>query len=389
MIFESILLIFFILFLFLFLFTWILYPLLLIVIKLLRPKLSNALCQSQPKFFPKVSFIISAYNEQAHIKERIENLINLDYPEDKIEIITASDGSTDRTNQIVEEIYSKDERVILIPFKAQRGRAHIHNESVKRAKGDIIVFTDAQTSFAADFLKILVPYFSDSKVGAVSGRVYYKNTDQSSITESAGIYWKYEESIRKLESDIGVLSFGTGAGLAIRKEAYSPIKITTDIDCAATLNAKLKGYAVKYAPLAKLFDYIEVDSKQAHIARIRKTSLAFGDVLSRLVRISPLRNPMLFISVFFHKTSRHLTPFYMIAIFITNIFLLNKREIFLIAFLFQLLFYGFALIGWILEKNKKKVVPFYVPYNFVLLNAGRFIGVFESILGKKMITYNN
>jgi len=144
---------------------------------------------------------------------------------------------------------------------------------------------------------------------------------------------------------------------------------------------------VKYAPLAKLFDYIEVDSKQAHIARIRKTSLAFGDILSQLARINPLKNPMLFLSVFFHKTSRHLTPFYMIIIFILNIFLLNKGKIYLIIFFLQILFYVFAFIGWILEKNAKKIISFYIPYNFVLLNVGRFLGVIESIFGKRTITY--
>ena len=365
--------------------TWIFYIILLWLIKLI---ISNKNKKIDYSYRPRVSFIIAAHNEEKNIVGRIENLLKINYPRNLIEIIVASDGSTDRTNESVKEISCKNNEVILIPFETQKGRAHIHNESVKRAKGDIVVFTDAETRFESDFLEILIPHFSVQKVGCVSARLYYRNTNQSSITESASIYWKYEELIRKLESDLGILAFGTGAALAIRRKIYKPIGLAEDIDRVATINVKSSGYQVKYEPLARAYDYIESDEKKAHIARVRKTSRAFKDVLLKLLKINPFKNPTLFISVFFHKTSRHLTPFYMICIFILNIILLNKSRIYYIIFLFQMLFYTFALVGWILEKKKKKLMLFVLPYNFVLLNISRFLGVIKSIFGPKITTYN-
>jgi len=196
---------------FLLLFTWIFYLIFLYLIKLITVKNEEKLNYS---YQPRISFIIAAHNEEAEIAERIKNILALDYPKELIEVIVASDGSTDNTNEIVINEFGNDSKVKLLAFEGRRGRAYIHNESVKEASADLIVFTDSKTRFDSKLLKNLIPYFSDPKVGAVSGRVYYKNTNQSSITESAGIYWKYEELIRKLESDIGVLSFGTGAGLA-------------------------------------------------------------------------------------------------------------------------------------------------------------------------------
>ena len=374
-------------FLFLFLFTWIFFPSLLCLLNIFRKIFPKS---EPPKTSPNnyfISFIIAAHNEENYIKERVDNLLALNYPNDKLEIIIASDGSTDKTNEIVERIGCEDERIILMPFTKQRGRAYVHNKAVDKAKGDIVIFSDAQTEFDSNFLKVLLPHFWDSNVGCVSGRLYYKNLKQSSITKSADIYWKYEEYLRKLQSDLGILSFGSGAALAVRKKIYKPIGLAQDIDRIVTLDVKIGGYKVKYEPKALAFDFIEADQKNSRIARIRKTSRAFKDVLQKLFKINPFRNPMLSSTIFFHKTSRHLTPFYMIAIFSLNIFLLNKNMIYFGLFLFQTLFYIFALIGWFLEGNRKRIGLFYIPYNFVLLNIGRFLGVLESLFGKRTITY--
>ncbi len=371
---------------FLLLYTWIFHLCILGLIKLIRGSQAEKIDYS---YSPVVSFIIAAHNEEKTIARRIENLTNLDYPGNLTEIIVVSDGSTDRTDEIVREISRKNDKVILLSFEQQKGRAYVHNESVKRAKGDIVVFTDAETRFERDFLKILIPHFSNDSVGCVSGRLYYKNVNQSSITKSADMYWKYEGLIRRLASDLGVLAFGTGAGLAIRKSAYTPVKITSGTDYAATLSAKLAGYKVKYEPRAKLYDYIEPDAEQSKLARIRKTSRAFKDVLLKLLKINPFKNPIFFISVFFHKTSRHLTPFYMIIILILNIFLLLSGKIYSAIFLCQALFYAFALVGWISENTKKRFALFYIPYNFVLINIGRFMGVLKSIFGLETTTYTS
>lgn len=365
---------------------WLIYPLLLRIVALVVARNRKFL---HPNRIFSISIIIAAHDEENNIARRIENLMKLDYPKDQIEIIVASDGSTDRTNDIVKEISAKNKTVILLPFEEQKGRAYVHNQSVKKAQGNILIFTDAQTVFDRDFLNYILPHFSDPRVGAVSGRIYYLNEGESTITKSAGIYWKYEEYLRKLESDLDLLAVGSGATLAMRREVYKPLYLTEDIDYAATINAKLMGYSVRYEPMARAFDYISSSIEKVHKTRIRQTSRAFKSIFLRWIRISPLRYPRIFVSIYSHKLSRHLTPFYMILIFILNAFLLSKGALYQIIFFFQIVFYTFALIGWILEKWGIRIFILNIPFNFCLLNSSRFLGVIKSISGKEVSIYRS
>ena len=369
----------------LFLSTWVLYVGFLYIIRTVFKSFSDNSFVCDHRL--SVSFIVAAHNEEDVIGKRIENLVSLDYPKDLMEIIVGSDGSRDSTNDVVRQLALEDERIILLTFPNQEGRAYIHNWCISVAKGDIIIFTDAETEFDLGFVQEIMPNFLDTEVGCVSGRIFYKNQKDSSITEAAGIYWEYEELIRRLESDLGILAFGTGAALAVRREVYEPIGPTEDVDRVTTLNARIKGYKVRYEPKAKAYDYIEADEKSAYNARVRKTARAFRDVLCRLVKINPVKEPGLFLAVFFHKTSRHLTPYYMIFFFILNIFLLGENGIYISIFVLQLIFYCLAFLGFILEKRRLRLLPFYLPYNFVLLNAGRFSGVLKSIFGARVSTY--
>jgi cellulose synthase/poly-beta-1,6-N-acetylglucosamine synthase-like glycosyltransferase len=368
--------------------TWILYPLGLVLARLLRRKNTRQPAAKADGDFFSVSFIIAACNEEEHIASRIENLLALDYPRHKIQIIIASDGSSDRTDDIVSSFSAGHSNVKLLSFDVQRGRAAVHNEAVGEAGGEIIVFTDARTRFDREFLKNILPHFYDPEVGAVCGRLYYENVRESSIAESAGMYWKYEDFIRCLESDMGILSFGSGAALAVRKKLYEPIGLEEDVDRVLTLDAKIKGFIVRYEPRAKAYDYIEAAQSAAHAARVRKTTRAFGDVLVRLRRVNPLRNPVLFMSIFFHKTSRHLMPLYMLGLFIFNLILINNGIIYLVLFALQLVFYALALGGWFLEKKRKKVAVFYIPYSFTLLNIGRLSGITKRLRGRKVTSYH-
>ena len=144
---------------------------------------------------------------------------------------------------------------------------------------------------------------------------------------------------------------------------------------------------VRYEPRAAAYDFIEAGEKESYRARIRKTSRAFRDVSRRLREISVLKHPFLFCSVFFHKTSRHLTPFYMIALLLLNIWLLRYNGIYRVTFVIQALFYMLSIIGWAQEKKGRKFILFSAPYNFVLMNLGRLAGVVKSVSGEKVTSY--
>lgn len=334
-----------------------------------------------------VSFIIAAFNEEALIKDRINNLrlLNGDYP---LEIIIGSDGSTDNTAE--KAISFGLPEVKVFSFRENRGRAMVHNDCAVKAEGDILIFTDAETMFEKDFLEKILPYFADPEVGAVSGRIVYRNENKSDIGRSAGLYWRYEERIRMSESKLSILGFGTGAALAMRKTAYTSIGATEDIDYAATLEAAAKGYRVIYEPAALAYDFISETAEGAFRTRVRQTSRCFKSVLNRIFsRQILLKRPSLFCAALMHKTFRHLTPFFMLAIFISNFFLINSGIVYYISLFLQLAFYILAASGFLTDDRVRGPLRHLLalPYNFVLLNIGRGVGVVVAIAGRDRATY--
>jgi biofilm PGA synthesis N-glycosyltransferase PgaC len=187
-----------------------------------------------------------------------------------------------------------------------------------------------------------------------------------------------------------LLGFGTGAALAMRKDAYVNIMPNEDIDYAATLLAVAKGYYIIYEPKAIAYDYISESFESAFKTRIRQTSRCFKSVLKRLfTKELCLKRFDLFFAALFHKTFRHLTPFFMIFAFVSNVFLLGQHMLYITVFFTQLLFYLLAFTGYISRETYKgrfKVI-FSFPYQFVLYNISRFIGVLKAVFGKEQASY--
>jgi cellulose synthase/poly-beta-1,6-N-acetylglucosamine synthase-like glycosyltransferase len=336
---------------------------------------------------PLITVIIAVFNEEANIKRRIENLRSLEggYP---LEIVIGSDGSTDNTVEVSRSLGYPEVKVFV--FEENRGRAMVHNDCVVSANGEIVLFTDAETIFEKDFLENIIPHFEDPSVGAVSGRIFYLNEDKTDIGRSAGLYWKYEERLRVAESRLGIFGFGTGAALAMRKEAYRPIGPTEDVDYAATLEAAAKGYKVLYEPRARAYDYISETPAGAFKTRIRQTSRCFKSVLRRIFSTHILqKRPSLWAAALVHKTFRHLSPFFMATVLFTNFLLLGAGTFYICLFFIQLVFYGLAIFGYLFDASISGPVSglFSLPYNFTILNISRGIGVILAVLGKDRATY--
>ena len=362
---------------------WVFYPLYLVLSVKFR---QLAIKQTPDKPFngenvppPRISFVIAAHNEAATIQNRIKNLtaISDSYP---YEIIVGSDGSTDNT---VEQAEALDlSQVIVLDFKLNRGRALVHNDCSRVAKGDILIFTDAETWFAPDFLDLLIPCFQDPSVGAAAGRIVYVNQEKTDITRSAGAYWKYEETIRTCESLSGILGFGTGAALAIRKKAYVDIRPDEDIDYAATLLAAANGYNIQYVPEAKAFDYISETSSGAFRTRVRQTSRCFKSVVRILFSKAFFkRRPDVFFAAICHKTFRHLTPVFMVAALFSNFGIVELNRFYQMTLLIQVGFYLLALFGMIFQDQYQGRFKWLIsyPYTFTLYNIGRGIGVLTAL----------
>jgi len=367
-------------FIFVLIYIYIGYPCLLFLIS--RIKKTHPLPRT--KIYPKVSLIIAAYNEENVIRKRIENILTLDYPKDNLEVIIASDGSTDKTNDIVLE-YKKN-GIILNLLPQRKGKMAALNETVKKANGDILIFSDADILFKNDNIEKLVHSFVDPAVGCVSG--IKKIIDiRSSAESSENLYWKYEFFLKLLENKIGSLvSSVIGCNFAIRKNLYVPLEEkTTAEDLALPIICISQGYKVVMEPHAISYEKLVPDFKTEFLRKIRiiKGGLhAIGSVKNKIKYLDKLS----FFELFSHKVLRWYAPFFLIGTLLVNSLL--QHGFYLLFLFFQIIFYFLSLIGWFIQdKNinfRVKILNkiFSIPFYFSAMNAASLIGIFEYTLKK-------
>jgi len=192
-------------------------PLLLSVVSKIRAR-----PVSKGQFSPKVSVIITAYNEERDLAAKLENTLSLNYPKELLEIIVASDCSSDRTDDIARSFAS---RGVGLWRQSQRwGKTAAQNAAVEQARGEIILFSDATTLYEPDVLQVMMPSFLDASVGCVAGRLVYVDPGQSGVGLGARSYWGYETYLKRHESRIGSLIGASGCLYAVRRSAYVPLQ---------------------------------------------------------------------------------------------------------------------------------------------------------------------
>lgn len=267
----------FYLFLFLIFYIYIGYPVLLMWMSWLMPKPVR-----KQVFEPFVSVVISAWNEEDVIRQRIENLLKSGYPQNFLEILVGSDGSTDRTAEIVSSFSQSNVR--LLDFKERRGKMAVLNDLVKEAKGEFLVFTDCRQAFAEKVIHELVSNFHDEKVGCVSGELILSE-GSGATGKGVGLYWKYEKFMREAESLIHSMLGATGAIYAIRKELYTPIPLEVVLDDMwVPLNIVLKGYRAVFDRSAKAYDKV-ADNPQEEYRRKARTLFGNFQIFARLWKL--------------------------------------------------------------------------------------------------------
>lgn len=328
---------------------------------------------------PLISILISAYNEEAKIKTRIHNILKSNYPCEKIEIVIASDGSTDNTVQIARQV--KKSNISILDFSHNRGRAMIQNDGVQESRGDIIVFTDATTEFTPNFLDYIAMAFSVEEVGCVVGNLYYK-TRGDTISESEGAYWRYEKKLRELENSLGILATATGACMAVKKELWRNLAPEDDCDFTTPLDVILQGKRVVFVSEAIAYDVPPSSIKREIKVRIRQTSKNLAGTLRRWGWKGWIKHPIISWALLSHKILRWLTPFFMIGSFLSNLYLLNDGIVYQITFAGQIVFYTLAILGLVGELLKRRIVFASTIFSFCVANIGMGIGVIKGLLGR-------
>ncbi len=335
--------------------------------------------------YPKISIVIAALNEEKYIGRRIEDLLNQDYPEERMEIITVSDGSADKTEEIVESFQNRNVR--LFSLKKREGKANALNVAVSKAKGEIIVFTDARQNFKNDAIKQLVANFNDPVIGAVSGELFLTPNYEGNLNKSMGIYWEYEKWVRKKESQIGSVIGVTGAIYAIRRNLYEPIPPDTILDdVLIPMRITLSGFRVILDGTAQAFDDMIFKSEKELKRKVR-TLMGNFQLIALLPEALSVSRNKLFINYVSHKLIRLLVPYFLLITLILNLFML--KGIYRLTISVQILFYSAALIGYLFSGKNITVKCFTLPYTFVVLNYAAVLGFLHFIRKNKTIWAKN
>ena len=362
------------------------YPILLFLISIFK---KNNVKMSED-YFLDVSLIIAAYNEEKIIEEKIKNSLKLDYPKDKLEIIVFSDASSDRTDEIVKK-YEK-EGIRLVRIEGRKGKTICQNEIVKLAKGEIIIFTDANSMYEPNAIKKIIRNFSDKEVGCVVGELKYGVINSNNIVKGENVYWNYDKILKKLESKITSVVTGNGAIYSLRKIIYVPLENSMISDFVEPLEIFKKSYKILYEPEAVAWENTAENSQKEFRRRIRiVTRSAYSLFKNKSIceLLNPFRYGIFSMQLFSHKVLRWFSGALMILIFLFNIFLLDRGAFYNLTMLVQGIFYIFAIWGFINEiwLKKKSAKISHVAYYFCLSCIAMLYGVVNAFKGKEMVTW--
>ena len=330
---------------------------------------------------PLASFVIAAYNEERVIGDKIANTLALDYPEDRIEVLVVSNGSTDRTEEIVRSWNDPRVRLIALP---RPGKMHALNEGAKAATGEILVFTDADFLLDRHTLRLLASKFADPEVGGVCGA---RNTtvrrEGDATSEGEGLYARWDKWQKTLESRIGSVFAADGLLYAIRRTLYTPIAdLHAADDIWVSTRIPIQGYRLLFEPNATAYELAGVDADQEFKRRIRVTNHSVRGLLTLGTHL--FTHGFYSLELLSHKLVRHLIPFFLVPLFIVSAFLAAYRPIYLLAFSGQVALYALALIGWALRGRPiGRAKPFFIPYFFCFVNGAALFGVLAILRGSK------
>lgn len=371
--------------LFIVLHSYVIYPFTIKGISFFFPRLKKGY------FSGKMSLIISAFNESSIIRARVENIAAQSSGFENLEVLIGSDGSSDDTVQILQDLSRKYKWLRVFAYKERRGKASVLNDLVKQSTGEVLIFSDANTIFDSDAIKNLVTNFSDRRIGGICGKlILTDNLYNKSGSADEKKYWQYETLIKKAEGDCGVLVGANGGIYAIRKSLFTQLPERTPItdDLFVSLSILLQDF--KFIFNESAYAYEEVAPKLLHEF---KRKIRFGatnlETIKQLRGILFNKNLLFTYAIWSHKLFRWFMPIFFIVLFVSNIYLFGLNNIFNLILFVQFLFYILALIGFIFSILKIRLPIISLPFFFVLTNLALFIGFIKFILNKHSSTWQS
>lgn len=348
----------------------------------ISPKQEIALHKKEE--LPTCSLVIPAYNEADFIADKARNSLDLDYPEEKLEIIFVTDGSNDGTPDVLRKIpgvqvWHSDDR---------KGKIAAMNRAMTKLQSEITVFCDANTMLNKLCLRELVKHYQDPSVGGVSGeKIVLSETQDAASGAGEGIYWKYESYLKRKDAELKTLVGSAGELFSIRTALYQPVEADSILDdFMVSMRLVQDGYKVAYEPAATASETASVNVAEEYKRKVRIAAGGFQSIQ----RLKKLYNPIKYGLVTFEFVSHRVmrwavAPFMLPIIFLSNLVLAQQHAggLYQLLMLGQVVFYGAALLGWVLESRKLKVKLLFVPFYFSMMNYAVIAGYLRFVKGSQ------
>jgi len=339
--------------------------------------------ENEGEYFPSVSIIMAAYNEEACIERKINNCFSLDYPENKLEIIIGSDGSDDRTNEIVKKY--ADKRISFFPHPVRRGKMAVINDAVSHAKGEICLFSDVSEVFDRDAVKKLVRNFVDPGVGAVTGHHIY-NPSVSGLGKGTHLYWRYQRWLQGTESRLATILSCDGTIYACRRKLFVPPPPgTINDDKAVPMGIVQQGYRVIFEPEAIARGDVLPETKAFFRQKIRGQAGMYQLFWLFRDMFWP-KNPIVWFIFMSHSVGPVMVPWFLLMLLLSNLALCMMYPYNLI-FLLQLIFYSSSAIGALAERLKLGIPLLHMPYFFVISNVASIVSFWSFLFKVQKATW--
>ena len=330
---------------------------------------------------PTVTLMIVAHNEEKVIQEKMENVLKIDYPKDKLEILVSSDNSTDKTNQIVKSFIEKNQsnKIRLYEVKERKGKTNAQNEAVKLVKSEILVMTDANSIIEKNAIKEIVSSFSNKTIAYVTGLLVYTNSIDNNTSNMENSYWNLDTQIREIESNIQTITAGNGALYACRTSEYFDFNPIQCHDSAMPIYYALKCKRAIANHNAIAYEKAGENTNDEFKRKVRMNRDILSSILPSIKILNAFKYKWFTYFYLGHRTCRYLLWLSHILIFILSGVLMFENPIYLLAFIVQMLFYLMAIMKQLFKIDNKFIN---IIYYYCITILAQIIGVKNILTGK-------
>ena len=330
---------------------------------------------------PTVTVMVVAHNEEKVILDKLKNIIELDYPKDKIEFLISSDNSTDDTNRIVQTFINnnKGQKLRLFEVKDRKGKTNAQNEAQKTVTTDYLVMTDANSILEKNAVKELMAAFTSDNIAYVSGRLSIINQNSSDVSNAEASYWDSDLAIREIEGKIQTITAGNGALYACRTRDYHDFNPIECHDSAMPPFYALQGKRAIANHDAIAYEKAGEIIEDEFGRKVRMNRIILKHILPDLRILNIFKYKWFSYFYFGHRTCRYLLWISHLVLFIASALLLEESKFYLVLFIGQVLFYLLAIIRVITKSDNKYLT---LIYYYCVTVIAQWVGVFNILTGK-------